>query len=142
MSQNTDALHTVRGVTGTIPELIQAFGVQVGASTVYMRRCKYGWSWERCLLYSARKPPLRADDPWPIPARAEPEIPWQRATREVKRRYDCGLHEALLGFVSLGCSRDDLSRHLGLTITPQHYRGLRRRTELLKQTIERGITHV
>lgn len=129
-------IHTVRGLTGTIPELMRAFGVQVGASTVYMRHCKYGWSWERCLLYRGRKPPLNADNPAPVVRMGAVITPWEIATDLAKRRYGCCLNGALLALVTAGYSRSRIANHLGLTITPQHYRGLRDKAAKIRRSLE------
>lgn len=129
-------IHTVRGLTGTIPELMRAFGVQVGASTVYMRRCKYGWSWERCLLYPGRKPPIKADNPDPVTRLGAVITPWEVATDLAKRRYGCCLNGALLALVVAGYSRSNIADHLGLTITPQHYRGLRAKAAKIRETLK------
>lgn len=128
-------IHTVRGLTGTIPELMRAFGVQVGASTVYMRHCKYGWSWERCLLYAGRKPPLKADNPDPVTRLGAVVTPWDRATDLAKRRHGCCLNGALLAMVVAGHNRPDIAERLGLTITPQHYRGLQRRAAAIRRDL-------
>lgn len=129
-------IYTVRGLTGTIPELMRAFGVQVGASAVYMRRCKYDWSWERCLLYPGRKPPLKADKPDPVTRLGAVITPWEIATDLAKRRYGCCLNGALLAMVVAGYSRSKIADHLGLTITPQHYRGLRAKSSKIRETLK------
>lgn len=129
-------IHTVRGLTGTIPELMRAFGVQVVASTVYMRHCKYGWPWERCLLYPGRKPPLKADNPDPVTRLGAVVTPWERAAELAKRRYGCCLNGALLALVVAGYSRENIAGHLGLMITPQHYRGLRAKSAKSRNSLE------
>jgi len=121
--------HTVRGITGTIPELMVAFGVRVSASTVYMRHCAKGWDWERCLLHPGRKPPTRPDNPAPIPPREEIITPWERAVELARIKYDLSLSDLLLEMVSAGFSRDLIAERLGLRITPQHFRGLQMRAK-------------
>ena len=129
-------VHTVRGVTGTIKELMYAFGVQVGWACVRTRRCNYGWSWERCLLYKGRKPPRFADNPRPIIRNGDPLTHWELAREAAEHKFDCSLREILIALVASGASLDDIKRVTNLKLTPQHYEGLVRRVSAIQQAKE------
>lgn len=130
--------YTVRGVTGTIPELMKAFGVQVAESTVRTRMLfsskGKGWDVERALLHVGRKPPLRLWNPWPI-VRDEETI-WEKAAKATNKRFDCTTREVLIAMVAMGCSREKIAEITGLRLTRQHYEGLVRRTSAIQQAKE------
>jgi hypothetical protein len=78
-------LHTVRGVTGTIPELMQHFGVVVNHSTVSRRR-RLGMTTEQALFtpaipLAARRAKKIAPPAAPARARA-PLSAWERVDLE------------------------------------------------------------
>ena len=129
-------VHTVRGVTGTIKELMYAFGVQVGWACVRTRRCNYGWSWERCLLYKGRKPPRFADNPRPIIRNGNPLTHWELAREAAEQRFDCSLREILIALVASGASSEDIKRVTNIKLTPQHYEGLVRRVSAIQRAKE------
>lgn len=122
----------MRGVTGTVSELMAAFGVQVCESTVRMRRCKYGWPWEKCLLYKGYRPPLRPDNPNPIIRDGDVLTHWQMASEAIEQRYDCSVREVLITLVALGYSIDQIKAAVNLKLTPQHYRGLLYRVGVIR----------
>ena len=95
-------VHTVRGVTGTVKELMYAFGVQVGWACVRTRRSNYGWSMEKCLLYRGYKPPLYANNPRPIIRNGDPLTHWELAREAAEQRFDCSLREILIAVADAG----------------------------------------
>lgn len=128
--------HTVRGVTGTISQLMVAFGVRVGKSVVHRRMNRGGMSLERALLYSARKPPTRPNDPLPIPDEFAGLTPWERAERLSVELYGCDLREALMALSAMGCDREQIAEQLGLMITPQHHDGLVKKVAAVRKHLE------
>lgn len=129
--------YTVRGVTGTLPELMKAFGVQVAESTVRTRMLfsskGKGWDVERALLHEGRKPPLRPRDPTPI-VRDEETI-WEKAAKATRKRFDCSTREVLIALVAMGCSRGVIAEVTGLRLTRQHHKGLRKRVSTVRQNL-------
>ena len=132
-------VHTVRGVTGTVKELMYAFGVQVGWACVRTRRSNYGWSMEKCLLYRGYKPPLYANNPRPIIRNGEPLTHWELAREAAEQRFDCSLREILIALVASGASSEDIKRVTNLKLTPQHYEGLVRRVSAIQRAKEQIV---
>lgn len=127
--------YIVRGLTGSLTELIQAFGVQVAESTVRVRMRPSstggkGWDVERALLYGGRKPPLRADNPLPI-VRGDTTV-WERAAQAAQKRFGGTTREILATLVALGHTRESIADLTDLRLTRQHYAALKGRAEALR----------
>lgn len=79
-------LHTVRGVTGTIPELMKHFGITLDRSTVERRR-RLGMPTEAALFTPAIPLAARRANKIAPPAAPEPERPplsaWERVDLEL-----------------------------------------------------------
>lgn len=125
--------HTVRGVTGTVEQLMGAFGVQVARSTIYMRIMQKGWDFERALLYPGRagKTPTRLNNPSPIP-NPGPQYHWETEKARVEKAFGCSVREIVMVLVSMGLSNDDVKDAIGLRVSSQHFKSLQKKVEEIR----------
>lgn len=135
--------HTIRGVTGTVEQLIVAFGVQIGKSTIYMRIKEKHWSFERALLYPGRggRAPIHLDDPLPI-ENPGPHYHWDTQKERIEKELDSSAREIIMVLISMGLSNDDVKGATGLRVSSSHFKSLQKKVEKVRASAATAPDHL
>lgn len=140
VKSNQFELHTVRGLTGTIAELREAFGVQIGQSTVSMRMSRKGWDIERALLYPGPqgKRPLKLDNPTPIPDR-KPTNHWEVQAALVEKEFGMPVRQVVAALLSEGYTTDEIKEATGLRLSDLDFEHTSRKVSNVLTTVRERL---